>query len=359
MNNPKPILILIFVLTLAAIGYSQSTMSGRVVEVIDGKTVVIEISSGKLTAELQYIEVPEPEQPLHKTVREHLEKLVLGREVVFRAAGLTWGKTIGQLYVNSLDVSLQMLRDGAAWHLNPENNGQNEADSAAYQYHQNQAKAEQRGVWGIKDLKPASQFRAEKKEQARQAEIAAQYASKSAGEALYKATSEKKAPVVRRNGPWGDENPYLKNPGPLVHGYNAISKTGYVGTSLLGIKEHESQPADQKTAVDITYVYKQEEKSRKGMFIVSVVSTANDWRFLKVNNLVVLADGKTYMIGKPKRTAVKEDGKAVEKLTYEVSKSTIEKVANGGEVFVKIGDYMIYPTPTLQLLLYNMLQVAE
>src|SRR5688572_23468736 len=120
MKNPKPIPVLIITLIFASFGYSQSTLTGRVVEVLDGKTVVIEISSGRLTAVLQYVEVPEPEQQLHGTVREHLEKLVLNKDVVFRSTGLGQGRTFGQLYVNSADVAVQMLRDGAAWHISPE-----------------------------------------------------------------------------------------------------------------------------------------------------------------------------------------------------------------------------------------------
>ena len=61
MKNVRFIFALAVIFLSAGLGYSQSTLAGRVVKVLDGKTVVIEISSGKLTAELQYIEVPEPD----------------------------------------------------------------------------------------------------------------------------------------------------------------------------------------------------------------------------------------------------------------------------------------------------------
>jgi hypothetical protein len=227
-----------------------------------------------------------------------------------------------------------------------------------YSYNQEQAKLEKRGVWGVKGMKPAWEFRAEKIERESQERAAIeQAAAMRVGDKTTPPPAAKRP--VRRNGPWSDVNPYLKNPGPLVHGYNAASRTGYVATSLMGVKELENQPADQKTAVNITYVYKQEDKSRKGNFILSVVSAANDWRFIKANGLTVLVDEKTVWSGKPQRTFAREDGKAVEKLTFEVSKTAIEKIAFGGEVFVKIGDYVIYPSQGLQLLLYNMLQVSE
>ena len=44
---------------------------------------------------------------------------------------------------------------------------------------------------------------------------------------------------------------------------------------------------------------------------------------------------------------------------FEVNKATLEKIVYGGEVFVKVGDLTFYPTQGFQLLLYNILQVAE
>lgn len=359
MNNAKPIFILIVTLVLATLGYSQSTLSGRVIQVLDGKTVVIEISSGKLNAEIQFIEVPEPEQQLHRTVREHLEKLVLNKDVVFRSAGFAPGKTFGQLYVNSADVAIQMLRDGAAWHVNPEKSGQKARDGDAYAYHQTQAKLENRGVWGVKDLKPAWQFRADKRERERQEQIALEQVAANTSDAKFEPASAAKKPA-RRNGAWSDINPSLKNPGPLMHGYSAATKTGWLSTALMGIKELDNVPSDQKVVCDVTYVYRQEsEKSRKGTFVFTLISIADEWRFLKANSLSVLVDEKSVVVGKPKRTTTKENGKAIEKLSYEVSKMAIEKIVYGGEVVIKIGDYSVYPGQGMQLLLYNMLQAAE
>lgn len=359
MRNVNPIFSFLFILALATLGYSQSTLAGRVVQVIDGKTVVIEISSGKLTAELQYIEVPEPEQPLHGTVREHLEKLVLNKDVVFRSTGFAPGKTFGQIFVSSADVAVQMLRDGAAWHISPERSGQKQSDGDAYAYHQTQARLENRGVWGVKGMKPAWEFRADKLERERESLTAAEMAAAESKGVKYEPVSKTKG-AVRRTGPWADVNPSMKDPGPLMHGYNATSKTGWLSTSWMGVKEMDNMPAGQKIACDVTYIYKQEsEKSRTGRFIFTIVSVADEWRFLKANAVSVIVDEKTVYSNKPTRATTKEDGRSVEKLSYEVSKAAIEKIVYGGEVTIKIGDYSLFPGAGMQLLLYNMLQAAE
>ena len=60
--------------------FSQRKLSGKVVEVIDGKTAVVEIgTSGKLKVVLQYIEIPEPEQPLHGWLKSIWKNLLLGK----------------------------------------------------------------------------------------------------------------------------------------------------------------------------------------------------------------------------------------------------------------------------------------
>jgi endonuclease YncB( thermonuclease family) len=163
MKYSRLILLIIFTLIFSVAAVGQRKFSGTVVDVVDGRTVVLEMpAGGKLTFELQYIEVPESEQQLHQTVREHLQQMVYGKQVEFLPRGFTETKTLGQLFVGGVDVSQQMLRDGAAWHISPEISGQDEAGRKNYIETEKQAKEEKRGVWGIEGLKPAWEFREEK-----------------------------------------------------------------------------------------------------------------------------------------------------------------------------------------------------
>src|SRR5829696_889699 len=107
------LLLLTHVCTFAAL--SQTTLAGRVAEVTDGRTLVVETNTGRIVAQLQYIEVPEAEQPLHKVVTDHLSKIALGKNVEFKLLRLVGGKTIGLLTMDGVDLSAQMIRDGGAW----------------------------------------------------------------------------------------------------------------------------------------------------------------------------------------------------------------------------------------------------
>jgi endonuclease YncB( thermonuclease family) len=75
--------IAIFLCLFSVSAFAQ-TYTGKITKVIDGRTAVLAVTNGTIsTIQMQYIEVPEPEQQLSGTVKGHLEKLVLGKEVKF------------------------------------------------------------------------------------------------------------------------------------------------------------------------------------------------------------------------------------------------------------------------------------
>jgi len=171
MKTLKLLLPVFLVLAFSQTAFSQRLLGGKVVEIIDGKTAIVEIqSSGRLTVVLQFIEIPESEQPLHQTVKGHLEKLILDKHVQVLPRAITQAQTVGQIFVGDVDVSQQMIRDGAAWYALPEKGGQNPAESAIYQNTESLARSEKRGVWSNANLKPAWEFRAEKEAYRKQQE---------------------------------------------------------------------------------------------------------------------------------------------------------------------------------------------
>lgn len=161
-----------FAVVLFSNALGQNKYFGKVVDVLDGKTIVIEPQPKvQIKIELQFIEIPEVEQPLHTTVKDHLSNMVLGKIVEFEPQNLNNAKPIGKVLLNGVDVSQQMLRDGAAWYAVNEQKYQNASQSQNYLSNEDQAKAEKRGVWSIPDLKPAWEYRAAKEEEKRQAEL--------------------------------------------------------------------------------------------------------------------------------------------------------------------------------------------
>jgi endonuclease YncB( thermonuclease family) len=342
----------IFVASMTLGVTAQYRTGGDVVDVIDGKTVVLSVPTGLVTVELQYIDVPEVGQSMHDAMTQHVRTLLVGKAVELHTRGMSQGKISGKLVLNGIDVSQQLLRNGAAWHLAMDRSGQNKAEFAAYAESETLARLEKRGVWSVAGLEPAWQFREKK----RAAEMPPPPPPRRAV-----VEAEPNATGAKRKSYWSDVNPRLKNVGGLSHGFNAATKTGYLGMTVFGVTEEKTAAPGQKTAIDITYFYTENgEKGRSGYFQVRVLSLSKEnWRFLKSNTLSFEIDGKPYVVGKAKREAVETKDDLTETLIWRVDVGTVEKFAHGGEVKVKIADYVISPKPVVQILLYNLLNNAK
>lgn len=370
-ENLKPVVFVVVVLVLTAISaYPQRKFGGRVVEVIDGKTCVVEVPGGKLTFVLQYIEIPDPEQPLHQTVKGHLQSLVLDKRVEFLPSGVMKDKTIGRLFVKGVDVSQQMLRDGAAWYSVAEKSGQDEDESLLYQDNETQAKNEKRGVWGVENLKPVWEFRAEKAVLQRKQEEEAAKSSAFVSEMQNQQRQQQKPTVQptrqldRESGLWADNDEVklpkgIMNVGGLLVAHDPSGLIGFVGTPPLKFEVLGNDNAPEMV-IGIIYMYADDgPRGMKRFYIITVESESDDYNFLTNNNLVVTADKQKINFGKAKRGSLKYDYGVKEVLTYEIKRQTIEKIANSRDIQIRVGKYDGKSPAGIQDLLKNMLKATE
>ena len=335
------IAVSISVLALAGTASSQWSMSGEVVDVIDGKTLRVMSHTGEIKVELQFIEVPEPGQIMYDTVKGHLRGLTRGKVVAYRPTRIGRDRTVGRVMLNNVDIGLQMLRDGAAWHIISRSEGQEVAEYALYESTQALARTEKIGIWSVPGMKTASQVRAEKSESIGRAQ-----------DARYPRAKPRSKPMP---GVWGDINPSIGDVGALMNGYNAKSRMGYVGTSLMVVKEMDDS-SGIRMMVDLTYHYKQGAEGRKGVYVLTIVSRSTTEHFLKNNNLFLTGDDKTIDLGKPKRTSSTDNGTVQEVLTYQLTRDVLERVANK-DVVLTMGKRVFYPTG-MKYLIINLLQVS-
>ena len=368
MKNLFILIFLIFICCLST--FAQREINGRVVEIIDGKTVVIEVGpSNKITAQLQFIEVPEADQPLYQTVKDHLERMLLGQKIALKPQRLIKTQTIAQIFIGNIDASQQMIRDGAAWYAVEQKSGQEPLQSEIYQKTEAQAKLEKLGVWSIADLKPAWQIRAERVEAAKQQEILARAkAEKDAAEAAQKVVVKVKKPIVpqslnRESQILAASDPAVKLPpninlvGGLLVGYDPAVKLGLVATPLLKANFFD-QSNQQTLAVQILYLYydANESKGRQSVYLVCVDSESPDYKFLKSNDLIVTADNQKLVIGKAKRFVRKDDFGVKESLVYEIKNPVFKKIADAQNLDIKVGGFSRNLKGELQMTLHNLLQ---
>lgn len=362
-ENLKPLIFIVIVLVLTAISaYPQRKFAGKVVEVVDGRTCVIQLTSGKITAVLQYIEIPEPEQPLYKVVREHLQGLVLGKTVEFLPRIVMSDRTAGQLLVKGVDVSQQMLRDGAAWYSIPEQSGQDEAESLVYIDNEAQAKAEKRGVWGLAGLKPSWEFRVE------QAAIRRKKDEEEAKRAAFlrEMESRKKVPVRQQIAPqmemWANVGGASEFDEPLSFGglragYDPRLRIGHVSTPSIYLNFPKSDFMSAETRA--FYVYRGDKTNVEfSVYAVGILVRSKESRFIKSNDLIITADGQKISLGKARRYPFEESSSVVELLVYKISRAQLMKIAKAGKISVQVGIHKGAITADSLMYINNLLNLS-
>lgn len=367
MKNTKTILLIVLSLITANAAFAQSRIGGKVIEIIDGKTAIVEMQNGsRLTAELQYIEVPESGQPFSEIAKQHLGALVLNQTIEFRARGFRPTVTVGQIFRKGVDISQQMIRDGAAWYAVPQKSGQDAAESENYLSQEAQAKSEKLGIWSIENLKPSWQIRAEAEENQRQQEKIARKAAEDM--ALVAEIQQQQKPAVKRQ--MSSETQMLttaavnvkmpanmKLVGGLMVGYDPAAKVGLIATPMMKMEIADGS-GKQAVVIQIVYLYYDgnQSKGRQSNYLVFVDSESRDFKFLKYNELIVTADNQKIVIGKARRTARTDEFGVKEGLEYEIKKNIFAKIANAANLEIKVGTYSRKLDGAVQLLLNNVLQ---
>lgn len=364
MKNIKPIIFIVVVLLLTAISaYPQRNISGKVVEVIDGKTCVIQMPTNKLTVVLQYIEIPEPEQPLYQTVKEHLQTLILGKTVEISPRGVVNDRTVGQIWVKGIDVGQQMLRDGAAWYSIYEKDSHKAAESSLYQETETQAKSEKRGVWGVENLKPAWEFRAEKRalkeQQEQQAKLKTAFVSSMQSQNKKPVQRQQVAPQVEMwadVGGGGGDQPF--GVGGLLAGYDPTKQIGHISTPSIFL-DFPKGDFLKKVESRVFYLYKGDKSNiEDSVYAVAFLATSKEYSFLKSNNLTIIADGQKIPFGKVARFWREGYASKQELLVYKMKRAQLMKIVNAQKIVLQLGNYSGGISPESLAYINNLLKVS-
>jgi endonuclease YncB( thermonuclease family) len=331
--------VLVAVVLQVAPTDAQTMLPGKVVDVLDGKTIAVALSTGEVKVELEYIDVPEPGHLLSGEIREHLRTLVFGKAIEYRPRFISKDRTTGTVLLNGVNISEQMLRDGAAWHIPSQLTGQEQTESDIYAAMEAVAKGEKRGVWAIPGLKPYW-------EAAKQHEEQSSIVSDPDSMAPISYTAVK-------------SNPAFGDVGALINRFDPESGTGVLSTSFMPIGVPQDFRSVEKMAIDVSYYYKEDDKKgRKGTFVVTVAFLSQKTEFLTNNELLIWNNGKVTHLGKPKRISSNRSDGVHETLMYGISRNILERAADDGDVYFKVGHEVIQLTGG-RYLLYNLLQVTR
>ncbi len=144
---------------LAVAGVAHADFSGEVVAILDGDTIDVLVDQRPVRVRLAQIDAPEKRQAFGTRSRQMLAELVFRKAVRVDEAGHDrYGRVIGTIYVGSLNVNAQMVREGMAWVYR-----QYAKDKMLYEL-EDQAKKGRRGLWVEADPKAPWEYRRSKRE---------------------------------------------------------------------------------------------------------------------------------------------------------------------------------------------------
>ena len=117
-------------------------LTGKIVSITDGDTAKILVGKEQVTIRLEGIDAPESKQSFGNKSKEALATMIFGKNVTVKKTGKDrYGRSLGFIFVDDLDVNAQMIEDGWAWHFTKYNDEERLAEL------EEEARTEKRGLW--------------------------------------------------------------------------------------------------------------------------------------------------------------------------------------------------------------------
>ena len=141
--------LLAIFLTVGCINSSAAIIEGKVVKVTDGDTVtVLDADNKKHKVRLTGIDAPERRQAYGEKSKEHLRQLVLLKDVTVQSSGTDrYKRVLGKVLLNDLDVNLEQIKQGFAWHYKHYQKDQPPEERVSYSVAEIDARQRRNGLW--------------------------------------------------------------------------------------------------------------------------------------------------------------------------------------------------------------------
>jgi endonuclease YncB( thermonuclease family) len=128
---------------------AAKVIHGRVVGVSDGDSVtVLDAQKTQYKIRLAGIDAPERAQAYGQKAKESLSDLVFGKTVeVEWSKQDRYGRIVGMITLAGVDINLEQIKRGMAWHYKQYQNEQSPEDRVAYAQSESQARDKKLGLW--------------------------------------------------------------------------------------------------------------------------------------------------------------------------------------------------------------------
>ena len=143
-------LLLLFTLSAQA-----ETLEGKVIKIADGDTLtLLTPSNQQVKIRLAGIDTPEKKQPFGNKAKQALSNLAFQKQALVEiAAKDRYGRTIGVVFVDGLNVNAELVKQGMAWVY------RKYTDDERLYVLESEAKQAKRGLWLDKNPIPPWEWR--------------------------------------------------------------------------------------------------------------------------------------------------------------------------------------------------------
>jgi len=151
----------LFALLITHCLIQAGTLTGRVVRISDGDTlVVLDANNAQHKIRLTGIDAPERGQAFGTKSKEHLSDAVAGKFVVVEYEKRDrYERILGKVLLSGEDMNLEQIKAGLAWHYKKYQNEQTTADRVKYSDMEREARMAKRGLWQDADPMPPWDYR--------------------------------------------------------------------------------------------------------------------------------------------------------------------------------------------------------
>ena len=152
-------------LAAALLGFTtfahSAVLHGEVVVLADGDTItVLDAGQKQHKVRLAGIDAPEKRQPFGVRSKESLSAIAFRRRVSVEWTKTDrYGRIIGKVFVGGVDVCLEQVKHGMAWHYKTYEREQRPGDRQAYASAEDQARRNRVGLWRDSSPVPPWDFR--------------------------------------------------------------------------------------------------------------------------------------------------------------------------------------------------------
>lgn len=144
-------------LCFISVSYSQ-IIEGEVIKIKDGDTIEILLEGNQpITIRLNGIDAPEKKQAFGQKSKEKLSEMIFGKIVKVDCNGKDrYGRVIGDIYLDELNINEEMVQSGFAWHY------KKYSKSSILAEYEDEARSNKRGLWAEDYPTPPWDFRKKK-----------------------------------------------------------------------------------------------------------------------------------------------------------------------------------------------------